>query len=70
MEGRTEAPYAGFITAGLEDELLRLVVPAWHGGKRRGLAGGAQGQAAFSLSLELPVELPILGETQRTWLRV
>lgn len=38
------ATYVGLIPAGLEDELLRLVLPVLDWGVRGSQAGGAQGQ--------------------------
>lgn len=46
-EGR--ATHVGFITAGLKDEFLRLVLPTLHRGVRGGQAGGPQGQLGLSM---------------------
>lgn len=43
--------HIGFVTTGLKDELLRLVLPALHGGVGGGQAWGPQGQFGFAVLL-------------------
>lgn len=47
--GRAGATHVGFITAGLEDEFLWLVLPALHWGIGGSQAGGPEGQFGFTL---------------------
>lgn len=49
--GRTRATHVGLITAGLEDELLWLVLPALHGRIGGGQAGRPQGELGLAVLL-------------------
>lgn len=47
--GQTGATHIGFITAGLEDELLWLVLPALHRGVGGSKAGGPEGEPGLTV---------------------